>query len=138
MWRSSRIKVLFIQNERDGRNQVQQKLARWGYTVDIVKQGSALMTQSLAKGYDLLVIDQANSSAESLEILNCMASKRQLPPTIMVTGPGIGDIITQAGRLGVRDFIIRDSEGGYLDLLPAFIEKVLENTNHRFAESRAI
>lgn len=48
-----------------------------------------------------------------------------LPPIIMVTGAGSEEIAVEAMKLGADDYIVKDQEGNYLELLPSVIEKAL-------------
>jgi diguanylate cyclase (GGDEF)-like protein len=45
---------------------------------------------------------------------------------IMVTGSGSEQIAVEAMKLGAGDYIVKDVDGGYLELLPTVIERVLQ------------
>jgi two-component system sensor histidine kinase/response regulator len=49
-----------------------------------------------------------------------------LPPTIMITGTGDEKTAVESMKLGAGDYIVKDVEGGYLELLPSVVEKVLQ------------
>lgn len=53
---------------------------------------------------------------------------------IMVTGTGNERIAVEAIKLGAGDYLVKDVEGGYLDLLPTVIERVLQQ--QRLVEER--
>ena len=75
--------------------------------------------------YDVVATDQAMPIHSGLEIIEILASQGPLPPTIMVTGTGSEQIAVEAMKLGASDYIVKDVDGGYFDLLPTVIERVL-------------
>lgn len=52
----------------------------------------------------------------------------------MVTGCGTEDIAIAAMKLGIDDYVVKDIAGGYLDLLPVAIRRVLGQ--HRLAQQK--
>ncbi len=44
----------------------------------------------------------------------------------MVTGTGSEQIAVQALKLGASDYVVKDVDGGYLELLPAVIEQAVQ------------
>jgi signal transduction histidine kinase len=76
--------------------------------------------------YDVVATDQAMPVHSGLEVISILATQDSLPPTIMVTGTGNEQIAVEAMKLGASDYIVKDVDGGYLDLLPAVIERVLQ------------
>jgi signal transduction histidine kinase len=52
----------------------------------------------------------------------------------MITGAGNEKTAVEALKMGARDYIVKDVDGGYLELLPAVIDRVLYQ--HRLAEEK--
>jgi len=52
----------------------------------------------------------------------------------MITGTGNEKTAVEALKMGARDYIVKDVEGGYLELLPAVIDRVIYQ--HRLAEEK--
>jgi signal transduction histidine kinase len=69
-----------------------------------------------------------------LEVIRIMAAKGTLPPMIMVTGTGDEEIAVEAMKLGAGDYIVKDVDGGYLELLPTVVGQVLDQ--QRLAEEK--
>lgn len=55
-----------------------------------------------------------------------MAEAGPFPPTIMVTGNGDERVAVEAMKLGATDYIVKDVDMNYMELLPIIIEQILE------------
>jgi PAS domain S-box-containing protein len=69
-----------------------------------------------------------------LEVINLLASKGKVPPLIMVTGTGSEKVAVEAMKSGAGDYVVKDIDSGYIDLLPTVIERVL--SVHRISEEK--
>ena len=49
------------------------------------------------------------------------------PEVVLVTGAGNEKIAVTAMRQGAGDYLVKDTEGRYLEMLPRVIERVLEH-----------
>jgi PAS domain S-box-containing protein len=101
-------------------------LGKRGYTVDIASDGEEGLTKYQAGSYDLLFVDQTLPVYDGLEVIRILGSNGSLPPTVMITGTGDERVAVEAMKLGAADYIVKDVEGGYLELLPSVIEKMLQ------------
>jgi PAS domain S-box-containing protein len=104
---------------------LQKRLERAGYVVDIAHDGKEGLAMYAAGSYDVVIVDQNMPVRDGLEVIRLMASQGPLPPMIMVTGAGDEKTAVEAMKLGVGDYIVKDVDGGYLELLPTAIERVL-------------
>jgi PAS domain S-box-containing protein len=105
---------------------LQKRLGWAGYVVDVARDGEKGLAMYAAGSYDVVAMDQSMPIYDGLEVLRLMASGGPLPPTIMVTDAGDEKTAVEAMKLGARDYIVKDVEGGYLELLPSVIERVLQ------------
>jgi K+-sensing histidine kinase KdpD len=110
------------------------KLERAGYTVDLARDGQEGLTMYATGSYDVVAVDYKMPIHDGLEVIRTMASQGPLPPTIVITGTGSEKIAVEAMKLGARDYIVKDAEGRFLDLLPTVIEQVLQQ--QRLVEER--
>ena len=74
-----------------------------------------------ASRYHVVAVDQTMPVHNGLEMIRLLASQGPLPTTIMVTGTGSEQIAVEAIKLGASDYIVKDVDGGYLDLVPTVI-----------------
>ncbi len=120
------IRILYIEDNPGLARLFQKKLERAGYIVDLARDGEEGLDMVAAGDYDVLAVDQAMPVCDGLEVIRILASQGPLPPTIMVTGTGSEQLAVEAMKLGARDYIVKDVDGGYLDLLPTVIERVTQ------------
>jgi two-component system sensor histidine kinase/response regulator len=120
------VRILYMEDDPGLARLFQKKLRRAGYIVDIARDGEEGLEMYGTGLYDVIATDQAMPVHNGLEVIRILTSQGPLPPTIMVTGTGSEQIAVEAMKLGASDYIVKDVDGGYLDLLPAVIERVLQ------------
>jgi PAS domain S-box-containing protein/putative nucleotidyltransferase with HDIG domain len=126
MAQSEPIRILYIEDDPGLARLVQKRLGKKGYTVDIASDGEEGLAKYKAGSYDLLFVDQSLPVHDGLEVIRILGSNGALPPTVMITGTGDERVAVEAMKLGAGDYIVKDVEGGYLELLPSVIEKMLQ------------
>lgn len=102
-----------------------KRLVRAGYIVDHASDGEKGLARYETGNYDVIVLDHNMPVYDGLEVIRRMAVLGSLPPIVMITGAGNEQVAVEAMKLGARDYIVKDVEGGYLDLLPTVIERAL-------------
>lgn len=94
------------------------------YEADTGGQGLQLVCDH---EFDCILLDYHLPDMTGLEFLREItdaAGKIQVP-VLKLTGSDNVAIAIEAMKRGARDYLIKDTEGGYLELLPAVIERVL-------------
>ena len=124
----SAARILYMEDDPGLARLFQRRLEREGYHVDLAADGRIGLSMFEADGYDLVAMDQKMPNLDGLEALRILASREFPPPIIMITGTGSEEIAVQAMKLGASDYLIKDPEGRYLDLLPPVIERALPST----------
>lgn len=104
---------------------LRRRLNRAGYLVDVAPDAHQSLAMYGANGYDVLVVDFELPGMNGLDMIKTLATEGALPPTIMITGAGNENVAVEAMKLGADDYIIKDSEAWYLELLPQRIEQAL-------------
>jgi len=118
--------ILYMEDDAGLARLLQKSLQRLGHSVDIADNGEAGLAM-VAKGrYDLVLVDYNMPVCGGMDVLRFMTAKRGLPPVIMVTGNGNERVAVEALKLGATDYIVKDVDMGYLELLPIIIGQVLE------------
>jgi signal transduction histidine kinase/DNA-binding response OmpR family regulator len=105
----------------------QRRLEKQGYQVDLAENGEIGLEKYRAGKYHVICIDQRMPVLDGLQVIRLLAEDPHFPPTIMITGAGDEQIAVQALKLGASDYIVKDTEGVYLELLPSVIEQVLRH-----------
>ncbi|MFA7328208.1 MAG: diguanylate cyclase [Candidatus Ratteibacteria bacterium] len=106
-----------------------KKLTRAGYSVDHALDGEKGLSAYQTGNYDVIILDHNMPVYDGLEVIRRLGTLGSLPPIIMVTGAGNERIAVEAMRLGARDYLVKDVEGGYLELLPTVVERALHQQN---------
>ena len=122
---SKPLNILYVEDDCDLVLLVQERLREAGFVVDAAGDGDEALAKYAAGSYDLLAIDQTLPVLDGLGVLRAIAARGPLPPTVMVTGTGNEKLAVQTMKLGADDYIVKDLGGGWLDLLPSVIERVL-------------
>ena len=126
MGASNPIRVLCMEDNDGLARLLQKHLERQGYLVDRARDGEEGLAMYDAGSYDIVMMDQMMPVYTGLEVIRILASRGPLPPIIMITGTGSEQIAVEAMKLGAGDYLVKDVDGGYLDLLPTVIEQVLD------------
>ena len=118
--------ILYIEDDPGLARLLQKRLAREGYTVDIAADGEEGIAKYREGAYGILFVDQSLPGYDGLQVIRTLAAQGPLPPIVMITGTGDERVAVEAMKLGAVDYIVKDVDGGYLNLLPAVIEKALQ------------
>ena len=119
-----RKRILYIEDDDSLARLFKRGLQRQGYVVEHAADGGKGLAMIRENDYDLIAVDQHLPVHNGLDIIEMVVSDEDIPPIIMVTGTGDEKTAVRALKLGAQDYIVKDVEGGYLELLPAVIEQV--------------
>ncbi len=126
MSKSESIRILYMEDDPGLALLVQKKLERAGYTVDHALNGEKGLAMYRKGCYDVVAVDQNMPVYDGLEVIRNITSQEPLLPTIMITGKGDEKIAVEAMKLGACDYVVKDVEGGYLELLPSVIKQAIQ------------
>nr|WP_279342453.1 diguanylate cyclase [Geotalea sp. SG265] len=118
--------ILYVEDDAGLARLLQRKLQRCNYVVDIADNGEAGLSMLDAGGYNLILLDYNMPVFGGMDFLRIMKLRKDAPPAIMVTGNGSEKVAVEALKLGAADYVVKDAETNYMELLPMVIEQVLE------------
>jgi PAS domain S-box-containing protein len=104
---------------------LKKSMERRGYTIDIAENGEEGLAKVASASYDVLLVDYLMPKMGGVEAIRALSEQRIPVPIIMVTGEGNVEVAVEALKLGAADYIAKDIQMKYLELLPAVIEKVI-------------
>jgi PAS domain S-box-containing protein len=87
--------------------------------------------------FDLVVVDQGLPGMCGLELCKEILDKEMSLPLVLLTGKGSEELAVEALTAGVDDYMVKDSGGGYLDLLPVVLPQALRKYGDRLARKQA-
>ena len=125
MSKHNAIRILYIEDDRGQAQLFKRKLERAGYAVDLADDGQVGLAMYQATQYEVIAIDRDLPVYDGLTLLRIMASQQVGAAIIMVTGAGDESTAVEAMKLGANDYIVKDTAGAYLNLLPFVIERVV-------------
>ncbi len=128
------IRILYMEDDPGLSTLLRKNLQLRGYTVEVAANGEEGLALLEKEQFNILLLDYNMPFCGGIDVIRTLASRGPLPPTIMVTGEGNEEIAVEALKLGAADYIVKDVELKYLELLPTVIEKVLYN--QQMAEDR--
>jgi two-component system cell cycle sensor histidine kinase/response regulator CckA len=137
MSKAEPISVLLMEDDPGLARLFQKRLEKMGYSADIARDGKEGIEMYGKGNYDIVALDQNMPKYDGLEVIRILSSRAQLPPLVMVTGAGDEKIAVEAMKLGALDYIVKDPDGQYLELLPTVFQRVL-NQQALLAEKRRI
>jgi signal transduction histidine kinase len=119
-------KVLYMEDDAAQARLAKFCLERAGYAVEIAVDGKEGLAKAAAGGYEALVVDQTMPGLSGLDVIRTMRLHGPLPPTIMVTGTGDERIAVAAMKAGVSDYVVKDLEGGFVNVLPLVVRRAID------------
>ena len=88
--------------------------------------GGAKHVLSQSKRPDLILIDYNLPDMDGLSLMKKLAEHSDPPiPIVMLTGEGSTAVAVEAMKHGAEDYLVKDTEGRYLRLLPGVVRRVL-------------
>ena len=92
--------------------------------------------------FQIVVTNYDLPGMNGLDLYMKVRRQKNLPPFVMLTGAGSEKIAMKALRAGIYDYIIKDAQKGYLDLLPlvlmAAVQRFINEQHHRKTEAALI
>jgi len=120
------IRILCMDDDQGLARLLQKSLQRREYIVDLAADGEVGLAMLDETIHDVLLVDYEMPVCGGLDVLRTLNTRPSYPPVIMVTGNGNEKVAVEAMRLGAADYIVKDVEMGYLELLPLVIDKVVQ------------
>lgn len=104
---------------------VQKKLHRIGYKVHCAGTGADALSTWSSGAFDVLLLDHGLPDMTGLDIIRTLCGKGILPPIVMITAAGDETIAVRALKLGASDYVVKDVNLVFLELLPSAIEQAV-------------
>lgn len=77
--------------------------------------------------FDVIIADFKLPGMDGLTLFRTLRQMKCLSPFILLTGNGSEQIAIEAFKAGVNDYLVKASQSGYLDLLPALVAQVRQH-----------
>lgn len=137
--RSLPLTVLYVEHNIDDAKLTRLHLARYAPHIRVrvvpgAEAALALLDRSAKRDFQVLLLDYRLVGMDALELTKVLRSRHVSLPIVLVTGRGSEEAAAAALRLGVSDYLIKDS--GYLEKLPAVLEHAYAHAELRNERAR--
>ena len=83
------------------------------------------------KGYDIVISDFSLPGISGVELCREFIDRGIEVPLVMLTGSGSEKAAVEALKAGAHDYLIKDPDQGYLELLPFVVREVFQRYQDR-------
>lgn len=125
------VRVLYIDDDAALARLVQKHLERRGYRVETAPDGDAGLARIAAGGIDVVALDHYMPGRDGVSTLAAIREMSDPPPVVYVTGTQEGRVAVAALKSGAVDYVVKDVQGEFLELLQAAIDGALETVRVR-------
>lgn len=123
---SGPVPILYMEDDPLTARIVQKKLEKAGnYRVEIAQNGNEGLKRCDREHFEIVLVDKNMPAVDGLEVIRRLAERDRPPSSVMLTASGNEIAAVQAMKSGASDYLVKDPEGVYLDLLPAVVLQVL-------------
>lgn len=121
-------KILIVEDDKVDVMAMKRHLAACKdiYAIDIAGSIKEARNKMKADNYDVVISDYRLPDGESLELIK----DGMQTPMIIITGSGDEVIAGKFIKYGVSDYLIKDIEGEYLNLIPISIKRALNRKSN--------
>ena len=136
-----KLRILLVEDSEHDRLAFKRTIDRSGagYEVTYLDNAEAaldLLAQDRS-GFDLVISDFMLPGLSGLDLCRRLLEKNFQAPLMILTGSGNEHLAVEALKAGVYDYVVKDPNNGYLDLLPVVLADTVKKHNERLARIRA-
>ncbi len=128
---SNNMRILYVEDDEGLARLLQKRMERLGFSVDIAPTGEAALQILSAQNYNAILLDYTLPAMSGMDVLKRIAPTNGEPPVIMLTAGGNEMLAIEALHNGAEDYIVKDVQQVYLDLIPHVINAALVKLNLR-------
>jgi diguanylate cyclase (GGDEF)-like protein/PAS domain S-box-containing protein len=137
-----RIHLLVVEDDEVDRIALQRELARhpeYDFAVTEAATGREGLQHAFTGSPDCVLLDYHLPDLDGLEFLRELRGESaEMPfPVVMLTGSDNVSVAVEAMKRGARDYLVKDTQRQYLQLLPAVIERILREQRMLSEHERA-
>ncbi|MFA6014371.1 MAG: PAS domain S-box protein [Gallionellaceae bacterium] len=126
--------ILMIDDSEDDLRLYRRSLKDMGYELETSSNADMGLATALAIKPCLILLDYKLPDMDGLEFIKRLNENSVIEiPVIMLTGEGSEPVAVEAMKMGVNDYVVKDTAGGFLRLLPSVIRRVLNSHAEKLA-----
>ena len=121
MVNATQTRVLYVEDEPALCELFGAVLGPLGYAVEFANTGADGLEKHMATPFDIVALDYQLPDMTGLDVAKKILAADEELSVIMITGRGNEKIAAEALRLGVSNYIVKDSQEAYIELLPSIV-----------------
>lgn len=118
-------KILYIEDDLGLARLLRKNLHRLGYAVELAFSGEDGLRIIGEQPFDILLVDHHLPGMSGLEVIEALRLDKIPIPIVMVTANGSELVAVEALKRGACDYLVKDVELHFLQLLPVIVQKLL-------------
>lgn len=118
-------KILYIEDDLGLARLLRKNLQRLGYAVELAFSGEDGLRVIGEQPFDILLVDHHLPGMSGLDVIEALRLDKIPIPIVMVTAHGSELVAVEALKRGACDYLVKDVELHYLQLLPVIVQKLL-------------
>jgi PAS domain S-box-containing protein len=123
------IRILVVSSDGTAVWLISQTLADEGFIVDTAPSEDEALTRLTDDTYDLLVVESNTGGTDRIVLLDSIPSGRPVPPVVVLTSHNHVQHAIELLKKYPGDYLTKDPEGKYIELIPYIVDKTLERYN---------
>lgn len=131
------MRLLYIDDDPGLGRLVQRQLGRAGYEVEVQTSGVDGLRRLTEERYDAVALDHYMPGQDGLETLAAIRALPDPPPVVYVTGTQESRVAIAALKAGAADYVIKEIQGDFVELLRSAIDDAVEKVSLRRAHEAA-
>ncbi|MGJ3258913.1 MAG: diguanylate cyclase [Rhodospirillales bacterium] len=116
-------RVLYVEDDTFVARMAKRRLESDGFDVTLCDDGAAGLELAQSGNFDIILLDHMLPGMSGVEMLKELSPEET--PVVMVSGSSELSVVVEAMRVGAADYVIKETDGSYLDLLPRTVNRVL-------------
>ncbi|MBC2834576.1 response regulator transcription factor [Paragemmobacter straminiformis] len=101
------MKLLYAEDDAEAARYVVKSLLAEGHVVDHLADGRDALSQAMAGGYDMVILDRMLPGLDGLSVLQALRAARVTAPVILLTAMGSIDDRVTGLRAGADDYMVK-------------------------------
>ncbi len=119
-------RILYIEDDPDTGALFKSVIKDQGYFVDVAICGRDGLELHASNPYDVVAVDYKLPDMSGIDVCKILLGQNRDLPVMMVTGKGNELLAAEALSIGVSNYIVKDNQNVYLDLIPSIILQLLQ------------
>ena len=124
--KSSRGRILYVDDDEGLRRLVSRALERRGYEVRVAASGQEGLAMLGAEPFDLVALDHYMPGQDGFATLQAIRALSDPPPVVYVTGSDETRVAVAALKAGAADYVVKTVGEDFFDLLRSAFDQALE------------